>query len=175
MAKIAFTKLGLKLDKETKSFMWNDQEIEIKQYVPVNEKLEMIIRFINNSGDDDMKFYNVGKLNVFMALELVFTYTNISFTEKQKEDVCKLYDFIISSGLYDEIISWIPESEYEWVEDTLMSTVDSIYQYHNSALGILDAMQTDYNGLNLDAAAIHQQINNPENLELLKGIMTRLG
>ena len=49
MAKIAFTKLGLKVDKENEIINWNDQEIEIKQYLPVNEKLELISRIINNS------------------------------------------------------------------------------------------------------------------------------
>lgn len=175
MARVAFTKLGLKVNKEIKTINWEDQEIEIKQYLSVNDKLEMISRIINNSSDDDMKFYNVGKLEIFMALELIFTYTNIGFTEKQKEDVCKLYDMIISSGLYGRVISEIPKVEREWIEDTLMETVNSIYQYHNSALGILDAMQTDYNGLDMDANNIYQKISDPENLELLKGIMTRLG
>ena len=175
MAKVPFTKLGLKLDKEIKTIVWNEQEIEIKQYLPVNEKLEMISRIINNSSDDDMKFYNVGKLEIFMALELIFTYTNLNFTDKQKEDVCKLYDIIISSGLYDEIIGCIPDDEYEWIENTLTETVESIYQYHNSALGILDAMQTDYNGLDMDASAIQAKLADPDNLELLKSIMTRLG
>lgn len=175
MARVAFTKLGLKVDKDIKTIDWMDQEIEIKQYLPVNDKLEMISRIINNSGDDDMKFYNVGKLEIFMALEFVFTYTNIGFTDKQKEDVCKLYDLIISSGLYGRIISEIPKVEREWIEDTLMDTVESIYNYHNSALGILDAMQTDYNSLDLDATEIQQKLNDPDNLALLKGIMTRLG
>ena len=175
MAKVTFTKLSLKPNKDIKTIIWNDQEVEIKQYLPVNEKLEMIGRIINNSGDDDMKFYNSGKIEVFTALELIFTYTNISFTDKQKEDVCKLYDVITSSGFYNAVIDEIPSTEIDWITEVTMDTVNSVYQYHNSALGILEAMQTDYNGLDLDAGAIQQKIADPENLELLKGIMTRLG
>ena len=53
MAKIAFTKLGLKPNKEIKTITWGDQEIEIKQYLSANEKLEMISNVINLSADDN--------------------------------------------------------------------------------------------------------------------------
>ena len=55
MAKVAFTKLGLKLNKEVKTFIWNDQEIEIKQYLPVDEKLALIGNVISNSYEDTIR------------------------------------------------------------------------------------------------------------------------
>ena len=174
MAKIAFTKLGLKVDKENEIINWNDQEIEIKQYLPVNEKLELISRIINNSAED-MKFYNVGKIEIFTTLEIIFAYTNINFTDKQKEDVCKLYDLFMSSDLMDEIFAHIPESELDWISDTVKDTFESIYSYQNSVMGILDSINQDYSNLNLDATEIQKKIADPENLELLKSIMTRLG
>jgi hypothetical protein len=174
MAKIAFTKLGLKLNKDIKTFMFADQEIEVRQYLTVSEKLDMISRIINNSADD-MKFYNVGKLNIFMTLEIIYNYTNINFTDKQKEDVTKLYDFIVSSGFYDAVVEWIPEEELDWIEETLMDTVDSIYKYQNSIMGILDTISQDYSSLDFDATEIQKKIGDPENLALLKGIMSRLG
>ena len=174
MAKVPFTKLGLKLDKEIKTIVWNEQEIEIRQYLPVNEKLEMISRIINNSADD-MNFYNVAKLNIFMTLETIFMYTNINFTDKQKEDVCKLYDLVVSSGFYDAVINEIPEEELEWIEDTLMDTVESIYKYQNSILGILDTISQDYSSLDFDATEIQKKIGDPENLKLLRSVLTQLG
>lgn len=174
MAKIAFTKLGLKINKEIKVINWGDQEIEIKQYLPVNDKLEMISRIINNSADD-MNFYNVGKIEIFTALELIFTYTNISFTDKQKEDICKLYDLLISSGLYAAVVAEIPKVEREWIEDVTMDTIESIYSYQNSILGILDTVSKDYSNLDLDASKIYGELADPSNLALLKGIMTKLG
>ena len=174
MAKIAFTKLGLKLNKEIKTIVWNDQEIEIKQYLPVNEKLEMIGRIINNSADD-MKFYNIGKIEIFTALELIFTYTNINFTDKQKEDICKLYDLLVSSGLYAAVIAEIPKAEREWIEDVTMDTIESIYNYQNSVMGILDSVTQDYSNLNLNASEIQSKLADPENMELLKKVLTKLG
>lgn len=174
MAKVPFTKLNLKSNKESKTLMWNDQEIEVKQYLPVSDKLEMISRIINNSADE-MKFYNVGKIEIFTSLEFVFTYTNLSFTEKQKEDICKLYDMLISSGLYHTIMENIPKSEYDWIISTTADTVESIYTYQNSIMGVLDNVTKDYGALDLDAAKIYNELADPNNMALLKGIMTKLG
>ncbi len=174
MAKVSFTKLGLKLNTETKSIIVTDQEIEIKQYLPVNDKLELIGRIINSSADD-MKFYNVGKIEIFLNLEILYAYTNINFTEKQKEDVCKLYDLVESSGLLNQVLDRIPDSEKEFITNTTLHTIESIYKYDNSIMGILDAVTTDYSSLHLDATEIQQKLADPQNLELLKGIMTRLG
>lgn len=174
MAKVSFTKLGLKIKNETKSIMVADQEIEIKQYLPVNDKLDLISRIINYSADD-MKFYNVGKIEIFLNLEILYAYTNINFTEKQREDVCKLYDLVESSGLLDRILELIPDSEKDFIMDTTLHTIEAIYQYQNSVMGILDGVTQDYSNLDLDATAIQQKLADPENLALLKSIMTRLG
>ena len=42
MAKIGFTKLGLKPNNEIVNIKFNEQNIEVKQYLPVEEKLELI-------------------------------------------------------------------------------------------------------------------------------------
>ena len=174
MAKVSFTKLGLKVNSEVKNITFGDQVIEIKQYLPVNEKLELISTILNNS-IDEMKFYNVGKINIYMTLELIYAYTNINFTDKQKEDVCKLYDVIVSSGLYEMILEEIPQSEYEYIYDTVLETIDSIYAYNNSVMGILDNISADYSALDLDATAIQNKIADPESLALLKGVLSQLG
>ena len=43
MAKLSFTKLGLKLNQEVVEIHHNDQIIEVKQYLPVNDKLELLV------------------------------------------------------------------------------------------------------------------------------------
>ena len=94
MAKIAFSKLGLTKDKldEFQTVEFNDQTVEVKQYLPIAEKAELISRVLNNSVDDDAGYYNNLKLDMWLALEIVYAYSNINFTEKQKSDPMKLYD-----------------------------------------------------------------------------------
>ena len=42
MAKLAFSKLGLKVNNEITNIHFNDQVIEVKQYISVNDKLKLI-------------------------------------------------------------------------------------------------------------------------------------
>ena len=175
MAKVSFSKLKLKKDAEIKTIIFNEQSIEVETYLPINNKLNMIGDIIQLASDDKLKFYNVGKLEVFFTLEVIFNYTNINFTDKQKEDVCDLYDRLCISGLKDKIFDCIPEEELEFIHNTLMKTVKSIYKYQNSVLGILDTIQKDYSDLSLDAENIQKELSDPENLELLKSIMAKLG
>lgn len=174
MAKLSFTKLGLKKNDEIKTIVWNKQTIEVKQYLPINNKLELISNVIMLSADEN-NFSNPVKLDIFLSLEILEAYTNISFTEKQKEDVCKLYDLFKGSGLLDMIITAIPENEYKQLQDSLMICVDAIYTYRHSVLGILETISQDYENLNLDASAIQKALADPENMSLLKDVLTKLG
>jgi hypothetical protein len=78
---------------------------------------------------------------VITLLEIIFTYTNISFTEKQKEDMAKLYDMFQNSGLLELIFSNIPENEMVVLEEGIDATIESIYKYQNSILGIIDTIK----------------------------------
>jgi hypothetical protein len=81
MAKLAFTKLGLALNKTIKTINYNGQEIEIKQYLPTTEKLELIANVLNAVMDDNY-FVNPMKVSVYSVIAIIENYTNISFTPK---------------------------------------------------------------------------------------------
>ena len=49
MAKVPFTKLGLTKNTEVKNFTWKDQIIEVKQYLPIQDKLSLIAAVLNKS------------------------------------------------------------------------------------------------------------------------------
>jgi hypothetical protein len=174
MAKIGFTKLSLKRKNKVKTITINNNQIEIKQYLPVNEKLDLIARVINGAHDQN-NFPNPIKIEVIGTLEMIMAYTNISFTEKQKEDIPKLYDLLEENGIIKDIISQIPEDEYNFIIDGINKTVDAVYAYNNSVLGILESVSQDYSNLDFDIEKIQQAISNPENLELLKDVLTKLG
>ena len=174
MAKIGFTKLSLKRKNEVKTITINNNQIEIKQYLPVNEKLDLIARVINGAHDQN-NFPNPIKIEVIGTLEMIMAYTNISFTEKQKEDIPKLYDLLEENGVIKDIISQIPEDEYNFIIDGINKTVDAVYTYNNSVLGILEAVSKDYSHLDFDATQIQKKMADPENLKLVKDVLTKLG
>lgn len=110
MAKTSFTNLKLKVNSETTSFTFNNSNIEVLQYLPIEDKYDLIMITLQKAHEGAV--YNPLKLEMYFNLNLVYLYTNISFTEKQKENEGKLYDTLVSSGLLDEIISHLNEDEY---------------------------------------------------------------
>lgn len=175
MAKIAFTKLGLKKNEEVKIININNIDVEIKQYLPVNNKLILISNVINNAASQDATFKNPVKTEVFGSLEIIYNYTNLSFTEKQKEDPSKLYDLLEENGIIEAVVAAIPETEYNFIIDGIDASMDAFYQYQNSVMGILDRVSADYSNLDMDATALQKKIADPENLELLKSVVSKLG
>ena len=174
MAKVSFTKLGLKKNEEVGILHINEQDVEVKQYLPINEKLDLISSVINSAADEN-NFPNPVKENVFLTLEILYHYTNINFTDKQKEDPVKLYDLVVSSGLVNKVTDLIPEEELDEVINGVAQSVKAIYTYRNSALGILESISQDYSALNLDATEIQQKLADPDNMALLKQVLTKLG
>ena len=174
MAKVSFTKLGLKKNEDVGILHINEQDIEVKQYLPINEKLELISSVINSAADEN-NFSNPVKENVFLTLEILYHYTNINFTDKQKEDPVKLYDLVVSSGLVNKVTDLIPEEELDEVINGVAQSVKAIYAYQNSIMGILDTISTDYSNLNLDASEIQKKLADPDNMALLKQVLTKLG
>ena len=174
MAKVSLTKLGLKVNQDIKNIEFNEQIIEVKQYLPINEKLELISSVINSAADEN-NFSNPVKENLFLTLEILYYYTNINFTDKQKEDPVKLYDLVVSSGLVNKVTDLIPEEELDEVINGVAQSVKAIYAYRNSVLGILESISQDYSALNLDATEIQQKLADPDNMALLKQVLTKLG
>ena len=174
MAKVSFNKLGLTKNQNVEILKFNGINIEVKQYLPINDKLKLIGDVINLSADEN-NFSNPVKIDMFTVIEIVEYYTNINFTEKQKEDYTKLYDLIFGSGLWKQIEGIIPESELTKVIDSIDRTVKCIYSYRNSVLGILDTISSDYTNLDLDASSIQKKLADPENMTLLKQVLDKLG
>lgn len=172
-AKPTFAKMCLKTNTDVKNIVIGEQDIEVKQYLPVNDKLVLISKIISQAADDN-NFSNPIKLDVFTSLEIVFAYTNISFTEKQKEDLIKLYDIMESNNIFNLIIEAIPEVEYESIISGIEECTGAIYTYKNSLMGVLEMVAQDYSQLDLDANKIRQQMADPNNLELLKDVMAKL-
>lgn len=174
MSKVTFTKLQLKKKNDSKEFIYNDQTIIVKQYLPIQEKLTLIENVLNASGDE-YNFANPIKLDMFLSLEIMYHYTNITFTEKQKEDPAKLFDLLDENEVISKVIALIPEEEYRTLYDGVVELSENIYTYQNSLLGIMDAVNRDYANLDLEATDIQQKLKDPENLQLLKNVLTKLG
>ena len=179
MAKVPFSKLQASVNGCDATIAYanrtgEDVRYEVKHYLPIKEKMDLVSRIINQSVDDN-GFYNPMRVKLYTVLEVVYAYTNLSFTDKMKEDPFKLYDILVSTGIFADIIAVIRENDWKEIQENTWTTIENVYKYKNSAMGILDAMSTDYNNLNLDAEELKRKIGDPENLEVLRAVLTKLG
>lgn len=175
MAKVTFNKLNLTKNTEIKNIDINENIIEVKQYLPVEEKLELISYIANMAHDEDYNFSNPVKVEVFAGIGIIKYYTNITFTEKQLENPAKIYDLLNSNNVINNVIAAIPSNEYDEIRTGIEDTIKSIYQYQNSVLGILDTIGQDYSDLNLEADTINEKLSNPDNMKLLRDVLAKLG
>lgn len=174
MAKASFAKLGLTKDTSVSTIEYNGQEIEIKNYLPIEEKLNLVSNIINASIDQN-GYYNPARVYFHTILQMIYAYTNINFTDKQKEDEKKLYDLLVSSGFSATIFGEINPYEYQQIKDWVTATIHNIYEYKNSAAGILDIISTDYKDTELDVEKLTNNIANPETVGFLKDVLTKMG
>ena len=175
MAKIGLTKLGLtKVNQEIKEIEFNGQKIEVKEYLPINDKLELMSTVINLSMAGNV-FANPVQIEVYTVLQIFEYYTNINFTEKQKEDICKLYDLLIGSGLKNIIFENIDSKEIEYIINGIKDSIEALYKYQNSVVGVLESISANYSNVNFDLEQIMDKVKDPESLALIKQLLPLLG
>ena len=136
MAKVTFASLKLKVRDDIREIDLGDKKIEVKQYLPAEDKYDLIMITLQESKEEGV--YNHFKMDMFFHLNMVFMYTNLQFTDKQKEDLIKLYDVLESNGIINAVVSAIPEEEYNYLFDTMETVAKARSKYDNSFAGILN-------------------------------------
>lgn len=169
MAKLAFSKLQKikSIPDIVDTTVFEGCELKIKQYLPLAEKLNLLTNVLELSGTDE-GYFNLVQLEVFYKIEVIKTYTNISFTDKQLEDPAKLYDSIVMNGVWESVSSLIPQNELDYVWETILAMAEEITTYNRSLAGMIKALSMDYADLNAIASGVQSQIETPEMQALLK-------
>lgn len=175
MAKVPFSKLGLKKVKDDiVNIEFNGIEIEVKQYLPIEDKLQFVVNVISNAADGN-RFYNPIKIEAFSTLEILFMYTNLSFTETQKKDLSKLFDIVVSNGLAKEVMAAIPKNELDGLLELVYTSANGIYEQMNSAMAVVESLTTqDTTEMSKQIVDLQEKLANPENLTLLRDVMNKL-
>lgn len=134
---VSYASMKLKVDTSTKTIdLGNGISVEVLKYLPAKEKYDLIENTLQRSYENGI--YNPVKLDMFFALNLIYAYSNISFTDKQKEDEGKIYDTLQSSGVMDAIIDAIEDDEYNNLYTMLIETEEKYYNYRKTISGMLN-------------------------------------
>lgn len=136
MSKIAYSKLNLKTDTSIKEVPFNGQIIEVTQYLPWEDKMSLINIVLQKAKEGTE--YNPLKLDMYFSIYLVMMYTNITFTDKQREDEFKLANAINSGLLYDTVKDNIPEKELAYISSLLLNTAEARRKNYNSIAGVIN-------------------------------------
>lgn len=138
MAKVSFASLKLKTKDDVKTIMIGGKEVEVKQYLPTADKVSLLEIAVQVA--DGATILNTLALDALFHLYIVFKYTNLSFTDAQKEDLLKLYDVLETNGVIEEVLTAIPESEYAILHENLDAMVAGYDKYRNSARAIVEQL-----------------------------------
>lgn len=141
MEKVSYANLKLKVDTTTKTFDYNNYKIEVLQYLPIADKYDLIMITLQKALEDNI--YNPVKIDMYFHLNLIYLYTNLNITDKQKEDEMKLYDNLASNGLLSSILELIPESEYNTIYNYIEEIKKDTIKFKHSASALLQSIITD--------------------------------
>lgn len=180
MAKVSLTKLKLETKyDETKEIRWNEETIVVKMKLPMKEKLALITKIVNEVLDDN-DFCNVCRFDIFFKIEMILAYTNINITEKQREDVYKLYDLIVNSGLWNKFSEVAEAAEQYFVEIMSRETLTQVYEHRCSAAGIMESLVDNYGKAKIDIEKLSEDVKqnlsgSEDNIAFLRDVIDKLG
>lgn len=133
--KVSYANMKLKTKNSVKTFDFCGQKIEVLKYLPAQDKYDLLMVTLQKSLEGNI--YNDFKLDLFFELNLVYMYTNITFTEKQREDEFKLYDSLKSNGFFELFYNVLDETEYNELFGQLTLLREASEKSHMSIAGIL--------------------------------------
>jgi hypothetical protein len=141
MAKVSYANMKLKMNESVKEVQLGETKIEVKQYLPVEEKYSFLNIVLQNSLENDI--YHPVKVDMYFHLYLVYLYTNINFTDKQKEDESKLFDVLLTNGIIEGIITTMPKAEYDVLVSLLNQMIEKNEKYKTTFAGVASKFIND--------------------------------
>lgn len=132
-------------NRENKTINFNDNIIQITSYLPANEKYNLIITILSKSDETDL--FNNFKTKFYFDLNLVLMYSNIIFSEEDKQDELQLYDTLKKSGLMDMIIDAIPENEKADLWENIINIQKEMINYRRSLSALITQVADKINSI----------------------------
>ena len=70
MEKVKFEDLGIKFSEDTEKIIFNNKEIEIKKYLPISQRYDIIMIALQKAYEDGV--YNPLKLDEHFNLNIIY-------------------------------------------------------------------------------------------------------
>lgn len=144
-------------------------EINVKKYLPLSDKIDLIQIALQKAEEDGI--YNEMKLDAYFHLNIVYLYTDIEFTQQDREDEMALYDILESNDIIDQVVANMNNSEYIELRTYLEKMRDDSLTYKNTAAAVLTRIIQD---LPKNAAAAKEIVDSfdPEKYQAVENFAT---
>lgn len=126
---------ALTVQSKSTKIMIDGDSVNIKQYLPIRDKSDIITIVLENSKENGV--YNPVLIDMYFHVYLVFSYSDIPFSDEEKEQVEQIYDLLCSNGYMDAIIKAIPETEYQYLYNALNELKNDKLQYGSTFISAL--------------------------------------
>ena len=139
-----YSDLGLEITSTVKQVkLGNGVVINVKQYLPISDKISLINIALENSicGDG---YYDPVLLETLFNVYVVFSYTDLEFTDEEKGEIGKIYDEMLSNGYIDRILNAIPENEYNELLGYLEEKRAAAERYKGSLADAITTLVTEF-------------------------------
>ena len=141
--KVSYAKLNLKVNNEVNTFTFKDQTIEVLKYLPIEDKYDLVMITLQKSLEDD-GMYNPIKMDMYFHLYLIYLYTNLSFTDKQRENEAKIYDALVSNGFLDTFLNTaFDRNEYNVLTTMIETLKNERLAYTTTAASVINKFIND--------------------------------
>lgn len=132
MATVLLSALELKTNSETVPVEINGQTIEVKQFLPTFDKINLVASAVKSSIVDGV----VNEMIVETTLHylIVEHYTNLEFTEEELANMVDTYDLLESNDVIDAVLSALPEGDYDELFEATKAQSDKVDKFIASSL-----------------------------------------
>lgn len=149
--------------------------LEIRKYLPIAQKIELINFIVNGALDDNTGCFSPIRTEVYTSLGVCRWYAGIEFTIDDLIDIERVYDTLEINGVLDVIYGNIPEDELEFMQSLITETINDISRYNSSAAGIINNMSVDASMLDGQLGDLLEKVKNAEGLDTLSVIKDMVG
>ena len=142
----SFNSLNLKTTPQSSTIVINNQQIEVKHTIPLQDKIDLIQITLQKAEEDGI--YNQLKLQAFFELNYIYLYTDIEFSDEDRSDELALWDVLNENDVVLQVLAvQMGEEnepmEYNELRDVLNIMMERNLDYKNTAAAVLQKIIQD--------------------------------
>lgn len=173
---VMFNDLYLEPNENVRTFTYKGKTINVKQYLPIEEKAELITYVLNHAVDLRTNTFSPLRVSVYLTLGIINWYSNINFEPDQLEEKApEVFDLIDGSRFLELFLDNMENAEFEYMNKTVAKVLKDYETYANSMAGMIATMNSDASNMNKEIEEIMTKIKNKEGLEELAVIKDIVG